>query len=229
MDNAIISLKGVGLSYRKKKSFFRHEYYEALKDITFDVKPGETLGIIGRNGAGKSTLLKILSGIYLPDKGTIINRSKKTSLLTLQAGFDQNLSGKDNVVLSGMLLGYSKAKIYSELDNIESYSELGKFFHEPIKTYSTGMRTRLGFATATYLKPEVLLLDEVLGVGDERFKAKATETMTEMMQSDHTVVLVSHSGAAMTAYCDRIIWIEGGTVKGEGSPAETLSRYSESS
>lgn len=225
MSEVIISVKNIGVSYRKRKSFFRHDYYQALKDVSFDVMRGETLGIIGRNGAGKSTLLQILSGIYMPDTGSIENHSKKTSLLTLQAGFDPNLCGRDNVILNGMLLGYSKQQIHAKMSEIEAYSELGNFFYEPIKTYSTGMKARLGFATATYLTPEVLLIDEVLGVGDERFRKKANETMEAMIRSDHTVVLVSHSGGVMTKLCDRIIWIEQGVVKAQGEPAAILKAY----
>lgn len=227
-SDIIISVKNVSLSYRKKKPFFRHEYYQALKDISFDVKRGETIGIIGRNGMGKSTLLKLLSGIYLPDTGTIENRSKKTSLLTLQAGFDLNLCGRDNAVISGMLLGYSKEHVYAQMDNIEEYSELGDFFYQPLKTYSTGMRARLGFATATHLTPEVLLLDEVLGVGDEKFREKATATMESMINSDHTVILVSHAGGIMTKLCDRIIWIENGLVRDQGDPETVLKAYQQS-
>ncbi|MFT5692198.1 MAG: lipopolysaccharide transport system ATP-binding protein [Oceanicoccus sp.] len=228
MNEVIISLKNISLSYRKKKSFFRHEYHEALKDISFDIRRGETVGIIGRNGVGKSTLLKILSGIFMPDKGTIENHSTKTSLLTLQAGFDLNLCGRDNAILSGMLLGYEKEYIYSKLKDIEEYCELGPFFREPLKSYSNGMKARLGFATATHLTPEVLLIDEVLGVGDEKFRIKATETMESMIRSDHTVILVSHAGGVMSKLCDRIIWIENGVVKDQGDPDSILKAYQSS-
>ncbi len=225
MSDVIVSVKNIGLSYRKKRSFFRHSFHEALKDVSFDIYRGETVGIIGRNGSGKSTLLKVLSGIYKPDTGVIDNRSRKTSLLTLQAGFDDNLSGQDNALLSGMLLGYDKEEILSNMTNIEEYSELGKFFYEPMKSYSTGMRARLGFATLTFLTPEVLLLDEVLGVGDNKFREKSSKTMTDMISSDHTVVLVSHSVPTLLSLCSRVIWIDEGVVRQQGEPQVVLSAY----
>lgn len=225
MGNEVISVRNVSVIYRKRKALFQHEYYEALKDVSFDVMRGETLGIIGRNGAGKSTLLKLLSGIYSPDTGYIVNKSVKTSLLTLQAGFDANLSGHDNAILSGMLLGYQKTYVLSKLGDIENYADIGDFFHEPIKTYSTGMRARLGFAVATYLTPEVLLVDEVLGVGDDRFREKAVATMKSMMRSEQTVVVVSHFAKIMSELCDRIIWIENGCVAAEGEPDVVLKAY----
>lgn len=225
MTKELISLRNVSVSYRKRRALFRHEYYEALRDISFDVNRGETLGLVGRNGAGKSTLLKLLSGIYAPDKGVIVNKSVKTSLLTLQAGFDANLNGHDNALLSGMLLGYPRKHVISKLDDIEAYADIGEFFNEPIKTYSTGMRARLGFAVATYLTPEVLLVDEVLGVGDDRFKNKAVATMKSMMRSQQTVVVVSHFANTMSELCDRIIWIENGCIEAEGAPDIVLKAY----
>lgn len=225
MNEIIISVKNIRVAYRQRRSFFRHKYFEALKDVSFDVRKGETLGVIGRNGAGKSTLLKVLSGIYLPDSGLIDNKARKTSLLTLQAGFDADLCGRDNARLSGMLMGYDKRFVESKLDDIEQYSELGDFFYSPIKTYSTGMKARLGFAVATYLTPEVLLVDEVLGVGDAKFKEKAAKTIEDMILSDQTVILVSHSAGAMSKLCDRIVWIEEGVVKAEGDPDKILEKY----
>lgn len=229
MSEIIISVKNIRVAYRQRQSFFRHKYYEALKDVSFDVRKGETLGVIGRNGAGKSTLLKVLSGIYMPDSGVIENKAKKTSLLTLQAGFDADLCGRDNARLSGMLMGYSKGFVESKLDDIEQYSELGDFYYSPMKTYSTGMKARLGFAVATYLTPEVLLIDEVLGVGDAKFKKKAAKTIEGMILSDQTVILVSHSAGSMSKLCDRIVWIENGVIKDEGDPDTILKKYHEDS
>ncbi len=225
MGEVIISLRNVAVRYRRGRSLFKTDYYEALKDITFEVRRGETLGVIGRNGAGKSTLLKVLSGIYSPDEGSITNHAKNTSLLTLQAGFDQNLNGRDNAVISGMMSGYRKADVLAKLDQIEEYSELGEFFYQPLSTYSSGMRARLGFATATYLRPEVLLIDEVLGVGDAKFKVKATKTMESMICSDQTVILVSHSAVAMKQLCDRVVWIDGGRVVADGEPVNIVDIY----
>jgi lipopolysaccharide transport system ATP-binding protein len=229
MHEVIISVKNIGISYHIRKSLFRHEKYEVLKDLSFDIKRGETVGIIGRNGAGKSTLLKLLGGIFNPDIGVIENRSTKTSLLSLQVGFDEHLSGQDNAVISGMLLGYNKEYINTKLDEIKNYSELGDFFYRPIKMYSLGMKARLGFAAAINFTPEVLLLDEVLGVGDERFREKSTESMAKLIKSDHTVVLVSHSMWVMTELCDRLLWIENGLLQMQGNSFEVYDAYQQAS
>lgn len=202
----IISLRDVGVSYKRAGSIFRKtQYYQALKSINLDIYPGETLGILGRNGAGKSTLLKIISGIIKPDSGEIINRGASVSLLALQAGFDLNLSGRDNAILSGMLQGYSRKEVESKLDEIHDFSELGDFFYEPVRTYSSGMRTRLGFSVSTTISPDVLLIDEVLSVGDKEFKKKAEQVILRKTQSDQTVVLVSHSEQQVARLCDRQI------------------------
>jgi lipopolysaccharide transport system ATP-binding protein len=150
----IIEVNNVSISYREKGHLFSARSHQVFSGLTFDVKRGETLGVLGRNGAGKSTLLKLLANIYKPDVGKIINNSRKTSLLTLSAGFDLNLSGRDNALLSGMLMGYRKKEIETGIDDIYEYSELGEFFDQPLKTYSTGMRGRLGFAVATFMSPE---------------------------------------------------------------------------
>lgn len=225
MDNTLISLKNVSVNYRKRRAFFRHEYYEALKDISFDLKKGETLGIIGRNGAGKSTLLRILAGIIKPDKGTVIHNTNKVSLLSLQLGFDPELNGRDNAIFGGMLLGFSKKTAEQNLNNVLEFSELDGFFDEPVKTYSAGMQARLGFSVAHYMTPDVLLVDEVLGVGDAKFSQKAQKTMIDKLLSDQTVVLVSHSAHHITNLCSRALWIEGGIVKMAGNPDEVVRSY----
>lgn len=202
----IISLRDVGVRYKRAGSIFRKtQYYQALKSINLDIYPGETLGILGRNGAGKSTLLKVISGILKPDSGEIINRGASVSLLALQAGFDPNLSGRDNAVLSGMLQGYSRQEVESRLDEIHDFSELGEFFYEPVRTYSSGMRTRLGFSVSTTISPDVLLIDEVLSVGDKEFKKKAEKVILQKTQSAQTVVLVSHAEQQIARLCDRQI------------------------
>lgn len=202
----IISLRDVGIRYKRAGSIFRKtQYYQALKSINLDIYPGETLGILGRNGAGKSTLLKVISGIIKPNSGEIINHGASVSLLALQAGFDPNLSGRDNAILSGMLQGYSRREVESQLDEIHDFSELGDFFYEPVRTYSSGMRTRLGFSVSTTISPDVLLIDEVLSVGDKEFKKKAEQVILRKTQSDQTVVLVSHSEQQVARLCDRQI------------------------
>lgn len=202
----IISLRDVGVRYKRAGSIFRKtQYYQALKSINMDIYPGETLGIIGRNGAGKSTLLKVISGIIKPDSGEVINRGASVSLLALQAGFDPNLSGRDNAILSGMLQGYSRREVELKLDKIENFSELGDFFYEPVRTYSSGMRTRLGFSVSTTISPDVLLIDEALSVGDKEFRKKAEQVIIKKTQSEQTIVLVSHSEEQINRLCDRTI------------------------
>jgi lipopolysaccharide transport system ATP-binding protein len=224
----LISLQDVAVRYKRSGNVFRQKsYFEALKSITLDIYPGETLGILGRNGSGKSTLLRIISGLIQPDQGKVINRGASVSLLALQAGFDPNLNGRDNAILSAMLQGHSRKKIQARLDEIHEYSELGDFFFEPVRTYSTGMRTRLGFSITTIISPDVLLVDEVLSVGDQHFKEKAERTMAVKIQSQQTVVLVSHSHHQIARLCDRAILIDEGISFANGEPREVLRLYEE--
>ncbi|WP_226704434.1 ABC transporter ATP-binding protein [Microbulbifer elongatus] len=203
---AIISLVDVGVCYQSSGSFLRKaDSHTALKSISFDLFRGETLGVVGPNGAGKSTLLRLIAGIIQPDSGRVINRGVTVSLLALQAGFDLELTGVDNAIFSGMLLGYSRKQVVSKLAEIAEFSELGDFFDRPVKTYSTGMRARLGFSVAMYMAPDVLLLDEILSVGDKDFKMKAESQMMNKIQSSQTVVLVSHSQQQIERVCDRVI------------------------
>ncbi len=222
----IISLQNVGVRYKRQGNVFRPaNYFDALKSINLDIYPGETLGILGRNGAGKSTLLRVISGIIQPDKGKFLNRGASVSLLVLQAGFDPNLNGRDNAILSGMLQGYSRQEVEAQLNEILDYSELGEFFFEPVRTYSTGMLSRLGFSITTITSPDVLLVDEVLSVGDKHFKEKAERTMIAKIQSQQTVVLVSHSHQQIARLCDRAVLIDEGVSFATGDPHEMLSLY----
>ena len=224
----IISLQEVGVSYKRSGNILkRSSYYDALTSVSFDIYQGETLGILGKNGAGKSTLLRVISGIIKPDKGKLINRNASVSLLALQAGFDPNLNGRDNTILSGMLQGFSRKEIEDNLDAIHEYSELGDFFYEPIRTYSTGMRARLGFSITTIISPDVLLVDEVLGVGDRHFKQKAELTMISKTQSNQTVVLVTHSHEQIARLCDRAVLIDEGVSCVSGDPQYVLGVYEE--
>lgn len=205
----IISLQNVSVRFKLSRGIFRKSaYYQALENINIDIYRGETLGILGRNGAGKSTLLKVISGILTPDSGEVINHDVTVSLLTLGAGFDNQLSGRDNAMISGMLMGYTRKQIQARLAEITEFSELGDFMNEPVKTYSSGMRSRLGFSVAMYFTPDVLLLDEVLSVGDKHFKEKATKEMMKKIHSDQTVVLVSHSEEQVNKLCDRKISLD---------------------
>jgi len=222
----VISLKDVSIRYKRNGNIFkRKNYFEALKLISFDIYPGETLGILGRNGAGKSTILKLISDILRPDKGVVINHGVSVALLALQAGFELDLNGHDNAILSGMLQGFPRREVRNRLDEIHEYSELGDFFFEPVRTYSTGMRARLGFSITTLLSPDVLLIDEVLGVGDKQFREKAERTMLDKIKSQQTVVLVSHSHQQIARLCDRAILIDDGVSIASGSPQEILELY----
>lgn len=204
--DVLVSLRDVGIRYKCRHGLFRMPtFFQALHGINLDIRRGETLGIIGRNGAGKSTLLRVIAGIIKPDQGEIINYGVTVSLLALQVGFDGNLSGWENAIFSGMLLGYSRPQIESNLDAIADFAELGNFINEPVRTYSTGMRARLGFAVAMFMTPGILLLDEVLSVGDKEFRQKAEKEMLRKIHSDQTVVLVSHMESQVDRLCDRVI------------------------
>jgi lipopolysaccharide transport system ATP-binding protein len=197
-----------------------------VTDVSLDLHPGETHGLIGRNGAGKSTLLRLIAGIILPDSGHITYRAGlSVSLLSLQLGFSPELSGRDNAIMGAMMLGYSKREALERLDSVIAFSELNEWIDEPIKTYSTGMKARLGFAVAMELSPDVLLVDEVLGVGDENFRKKSVQAMKEKMKSGQTVVFVSHSLGTVRELCSRVSWIEGGKTQMVGEPETVIAKY----
>lgn len=207
----ILKAQGVGLSYRQRTGLLRHERFWGLRDVSLELREGETLGIIGSNGAGKSTLLRMLAGVVAPDCGTLWRRPGTTaSLLALNAGFKPELSGRENTIFGGLLLGLSRREIGARLEQIKAYSDLNEFFERPVGTYSTGMRARLGFALAMNADPDILLIDEVLGVGDESFKYKSQQAMKEKIRSNKTVVLVSHSMDAVRELSDRVLWMHEG-------------------
>ena len=221
----LIELQGVGVRYRSRRAFFRHRYFEALKKVCFRLYPGESLGILGRNGVGKSTLLRVIAGIIQPDRGRLINRGARTSLLALQAGFDPQLSGWTNALLGGMLLGFSRRQVLDRMEQIIAFSELGDWIHEPMKTYSAGMRARLGFSVAIQMQPDVLLIDEVLGVGDLEFQKKSAQALREKIRSNQTVVLVSHNPQQVRELCNRAVWIEEGVSRMEGEVDPVIEAY----
>ena len=225
--NKILSIDNVGLYYTRRKSFFKRERFWALRKVTFDLYRGETLGIIGRNGVGKSTILRVLAGIIEPNIGSmkIYQNGLRISLISLQAGFVNLLSGRENAILSGLLLGATKNEIEKRLGDIIDFSELEDFIDQPVSTYSTGMRARLGFSVAYYIDPDVILLDEVLGVGDVAFRKKSTAAMKKRIKSDKTVVLVSHSVPLLKEVCDRIVWIEKGKTEAIGDALTIIGKY----
>lgn len=220
-----IKLESVGVSYKKRSKLFSSNKFWALRDVSFNLYRGETLGVIGRNGVGKSTLLRLLAGIISPDKGKVLNYGVTASLLSLQVGFIPYLTGRENALLSGMMLGLSKSKVLSLMDKIYDYCDIGEFFEQPVSGYSSGMRARLGFSVAYYAEPDVLLIDEVLGVGDADFKVKSSQALKKRIKSNETVVIVSHNVTTLRQLCDRVIWIEQGEKCLEGNANDVLDEF----
>ena len=225
MTSNVMELHNVSVRYKTRRSFFRHDYFTALDNVSFAIRKGETLGVIGPNGCGKSTLLRVLADIYGVDDGEIKWFCRQVSLLSLSLGFDVELSGRDNAIISGMLLGSRKRDVLAKLDEIIEFSELQEYIDKPIKTYSSGMRARLGFSVAITMHSELLLIDEVLGVGDGKFKRKATNAMVNKISSDQTVVLVSHSIGQIKRLCDRVLWLDAGKVRMIGTADEVVRGY----
>ena len=202
------------------------EMFHALDDVSFTIPRGSVTGLIGPNGAGKSTILKVISGIYRPTGGQVQVRGQIVPMLELGSGFDAELSGRENILLNGAILGYSKDFLLPKVDAIIDYSELRDFIDMPLKTYSSGMLARLAFSIASVVEPDVLIVDEILSVGDERFQRKSRARMLEMMTNSGTTVLfVSHNLAQLREMCDRVIWLDHGRVRGIGSPGEICRAY----
>ncbi|MBR6322421.1 MAG: ABC transporter ATP-binding protein [Lachnospiraceae bacterium] len=200
------------------------EFY-ALKHVSFDVYKGDVLGIIGRNGAGKSTILKIISGIMKPTEGTVERRGNIVPMLELGSGFDMDLSGRENVFLNGAILGYEKQFLYDRYDEILDFSELHDFINMPLRNYSSGMIMRLAFSIATVVEPEILIVDEILAVGDENFQRKSRARMMELMSGGTTVLFVSHDLNQIREMCNRVVWLDGGTVRLQGECKEVCDQY----
>lgn len=238
MENAIevrdlrISYKNIR-TYSIKKSLLhlkqsKAEVFEAVRDISFDVQKGEILGIIGKNGSGKSTLLKALAGIFSPDSGSIDLKGNSVSLLSIGVGFQKELTGRANIMLSGMLLGFSEKEIRERIPGIIEFSELGKFIDMPVKTYSSGMYSKLAFSITAILETDIMLIDEVLSVGDEHFKKKSYNKMKSLISNkDRTVVIVSHSISTLEKLCDKVMWMNDGEIRLIGEPKPVLDAYKE--
>ena len=197
----------------------------AINDVSFKIYNGEKVGIIGYNGAGKSTLLNLITGIYSPDKGSVTTYGKISPLLSLGAGFDQNFSGRKNIILNGAVLGYDKEYLGSKVDEIIEFSELGDYIDIPIKNYSNGMLAKLGFSIATAVNPDILIIDEILGVGDVNFRKKSADKMKSLMDGGTTVILVSHSIPQIRELCDKAIWIDNGKLKEMGEVNKVCDHY----
>lgn len=222
----MLALENVSLSYRSRRGSFDHGSHHVLDSVSLQVYEGETLGIIGRNGVGKSTLLRLIAGILAPSSGVVRHRPGKTaSLLTIGLGFRPDLSGRDNAMLASMLQGATAKQARSYLEEIKEFSELGDSFEERVKTYSAGMLARLGFTTALKTQVDILLIDEVLSVGDARFRDKAEAAMKSRISSDQTVIFVSHSEGQVRDICNRAICLHQGVIVAEGDPADVLEVY----
>jgi len=240
MNSTIIKAEDVGLTFRRKserrptlrKALMRGfrragppREFHALRDISFEVGRGETLGVIGPNGSGKSTLLRVIGGIYRPDEGTILVNGRVSTLLSLTAGFQVELSGRENIALVGMLMGFSRDHVRSHTDDVIEFAGVGSFIDAPVKTYSSGMVARLGFAIAAHLECDVLLVDEILGVGDKNFREKSQAKIRELISEHRTVVLVSHSLDAILEHSTSVLWLEGGYAKAHGDPQTVVDAY----
>ena len=223
--NPVLTLENVGVAYRRGRSPWRGESYWALKDVSLTLRQSETLGVIGRNGVGKTTLLRVIAGIIEPDTGQIFNNGVRASMLSLQVGFVPLLTGRENAILSGMLLGAAKDRLEARMDELVAFAELEEFIDEPVASYSAGMRARLGFAVAMQADPDVLLIDEVLGVGDAAFRKKSSDEIRRRIRSSRSVILVSHNIGMMRSLCDRVVWIEKGVSKMEGEAGKVLDAY----
>ena len=201
------------------------EVFEALKGVSFDVAQGSTFGIIGRNGSGKSTMLKLIAGIGKPTSGTVDVRGRISALIELGAGFHPEISGRENVFINGMMLGLTRREVAQRYDEIVAFAELQDFIDAPVKTYSSGMYMRLGFAVAIHVDPDVLLVDEVLAVGDEAFTHKCLDKLAEFRRRGRTVLLVTHSLNLITRFCDEALWLDAGVARAYGDPKRTLDAY----
>lgn len=240
-NESVILFEGVSVRYRVPrervsgiKEFairwlqrrLAYEEFWAVRDVSFDVRNGEVFGIIGRNGAGKSTMLKVMARVLQPTQGRVVMRGRLAPLLELGGGFHPELNGRENVYLNMALLGYSHAQTDHLFDSIVEFSEIGDFIDAPLRTYSTGMVARLGFSVATCVRPDILLVDEVLSVGDNRFQEKCLERMQSFRDLGTTIVIVSHSMHTVSHFCSRALWLDHGEVQAMGDVDKVIEQYS---
>ena len=237
-NNKAIELKDVCINYRilnntsVQKSFFRRKekevIFEAVKHVSFSVEEGGIMGIIGRNGSGKSTLLRSIAGVFSPNDGAIDLMGHSVSLMALGVGFKEMLTGRENIMLSGMLLGFTEKQIEEKMDEIIEFAEIGEFIDRPVRTYSSGMHSKLAFSITAMLETDIMLVDEVLSVGDEHFRRKSLAKMKSLiLDKNRTVIIVSHDKGTLQELCDRLMWLHDGEIKEIGEPAEVLKHYVE--
>lgn len=236
--NIAITVKNLHVTYRGlKKTSIRAswtklknkvELFPALQGVSFEVEEGKILGIIGKNGSGKSTMLRAIAGIFSPDKGSIDLHGNTISLLSIGVGFNRKLTGRENIYLSGMLLGFSEEEIAKKEKEIVNFAAIGDFIDKPVKTYSSGMYSKLAFAITAILETDIMLIDEVLSVGDAQFKIKSYNKMRELISDEHrTVIIVSHNSDTLKELCDEVLWLHDGKVKKIGNPEEIMNEYEE--
>ncbi len=228
-----LHIKYRGITKTSIRASWRHmtdkvEVFEALKGVSFEIEEGKILGIVGKNGSGKSTMLRAIAGIFSPDKGKIDLHGHSISLLSIGVGFNKKLTGRENIYLSGMLLGFSEEEIAKKEREIIEFADIGKFIYKPVKTYSSGMYSKLAFAITAILETDIMLIDEVLSVGDAKFKEKSYNKMKELISDEQrTVIIVSHSLGTIRELCDEVLWLNDGKIMMKGSAEEILPKYEE--
>ncbi len=237
MTKPYIDVQNVSIVYKTiqgfsiKSDFLRRKvknekYYEPIKNVSFSIAEGEVVGIIGQNGCGKSTLLRAIAGIYKPNKGMIDIHNHSVALMALGVGFLPDLTGRENIILSGMIQGFSKKEIESIIDRIIDFSELGEFINRPIRTYSSGMYAKLAFSITACIESDIILVDEILSVGDGAFKKKSFLKMKELIENrKRAAIIVSHEEAILSQFCNRVLWIDGGVVREDGCVSEVMHNY----
>jgi ABC-type polysaccharide/polyol phosphate transport system ATPase subunit len=236
MSETSIRLEEITLHFPKQRNIFaiisdffkkKERKFTALHEVDLEIKQGEVIGIIGRNGSGKSTLLRVISGIYPPDQGEVHAAGDISLLAGLGTGFSAHQTGRENALLYGSILGHGALEMKSKINDIIHFSELGPFIDEPLRTYSAGMKARLGLAVASAINPNILLIDEVLGVGDPNFREKSKKKILSMVKGASTVVIVSHSFGLMSDICDRVILLHHGKIVNDGLPQDSIRKYYE--
>lgn len=235
--NVVLSVRDVKISYRVVKpvsigNLLRGKQnrddrrFEAVRGVSFEVYDGEIVGIVGKNGSGKSTLLRAVANIYSPDTGTICTYGHSVSLMSVGVGFSNELSGRDNIYLSGMLMGFSKKRIDEKIDDIIAFADIGEFIEAPVRSYSSGMHSKLAFSITAIMETDIMLVDETLSVGDSRFRKKSSKKMRQLIRDEKkTVLLVSHSDSVLRELCTRLIWLDEGTIRMIGDTGAVLEAY----